>query len=122
MDKRAQGATNIEFTTVSPRTGLLSPPLSPAMGPPPDIKVFSPVDGQPSPPITSHGRNTSYNNYTPVGENIPPTDRHTSIALADQYLMKHQEQDARLKKFIRRFRFSIRSLSLGCRFIVQIIR
>lgn len=122
MDKPTPRATNAEFATVSPRTGLLSPPLTPEMDPPPEIKVSSPVDGPPSPPTTSHSRTTSYNNYTPVGENIPLTDRHMSIALADQYLMKHQEQDAKLKKFIRRFRFCIRSLSLGCRLIIRVIR
>lgn len=62
---------------------------------------------------------TSYSNYVPeLDEEYLLTERHDSVQkLADMEVESKQEKDQKLKKWVRRFRFVVRVLNLGCRFV-----
>jgi hypothetical protein len=46
------------------------------------------------------------------------TERHDSVQkLTDMEVESKQEKDQKLKKWVRRFRFVVRVLNLGCRFV-----
>jgi len=53
-----------------------------------------------------------------MDEEYPLTERHESVQkLADMEVEAKQEKDQKLKKWVRRFRFVVRVLNLGCRFV-----
>lgn len=55
-----------------------------------------------------------------MDEEYPLTERHESVlTLADDEVQAKQEKDKKLKKWIRRFRFMVRVLNLGCRFVAS---
>ena len=62
---------------------------------------------------------TSYSNYVhEMDEEYLLTERHDSVQkLADMEVESKQEKDQKLKKWVRRFRFVVRVLNLGCRFV-----
>jgi hypothetical protein len=61
---------------------------------------------------------TSYSNYVPeTDEEYLLTERHDSVQqLVEMEVESKQEKDQKLKKWVRRFRFVVRVLNLGCRF------
>jgi len=53
-----------------------------------------------------------------MDEEYPLTECHESVQkLADMEVEWNQERDQKLKKWVRRFRFVVRVLNLGCRFV-----
>jgi|SRR5277367_4315670 len=62
---------------------------------------------------------TSYRSYVPeMDEEYPLTECHESVQkLGDMDVEWNQERDQKLKKWVRRFRFVVRVLNLGCRFV-----
>lgn len=102
-------------------TQLQSPPQTPPFS---KVKQWTrPVEQPLSPALTFRtdsycDRPTSYRSYTyETDDNYPLAERYTtdSIHLADQNVQRNLERDGRLKKSIRRFRFIVRVLNLGCR-------
>ena len=56
-----------------------------------------------------------------MDEEYPLTGRHDSVIdLANSEVKAKQEKDQKLKKWIRRFRFVVRVLDLGCRFVARL--
>ena len=108
------------------RIGILSPPRTPtpvqginpriAVSPPINVPAPSPLMSIRTDPYSKRDRAPSYNYYITVNENNGLLiDRHMWMEMADSALDKRQESDAKLKKYIRRIRFAVRSLNLGCR-------
>ena len=103
---------------------LLTPPLTPS-----DQK-WNPQKEYPLIPA-SNGKSdlylhepTSYKSYAPeIDESYPLHNRSptTPLQLAELNVQKKQERDTKLKKHIRRFRFIVRALNLGCRYLSGLI-
>jgi hypothetical protein len=100
---------------------MLSPPLTP---PCQKTKDWAPPIEQPVSPVWSTKKDSylqlpiSYKNYVPdMDESYLLNDRLiSSLQLADQDVQSQQKRDQTWKKWIRRFRFVVRVLDLGCRF------
>ena len=103
-------------------SSLISPPL------PPSYKTIkdatTPRTGPPSPAFSYKTdsylrRPTSYKDYTSeMGESYPLADTPplTPLQVAERDLQIRAKSDDKLKRFVRRFRFAVRTFDLGCRY------
>jgi hypothetical protein len=103
---------------------LLSPPLTPSFS---KLKegTTNTTRLPPSPALSFRTdsylqRAASYRNYgSEMDESYPLTDHRpyaTPLQVADLDVRTRREKDEKLKTHIRRFRFIVRALNLGCRF------
>jgi hypothetical protein len=118
--------TELDPFFTNQRTQLLSPPQTPSF---PKVKEWAtPVEQPLSPALTYRtdsyrDRPTSYRSYThEMDDSYPLAERYRteSIHVADQNVQRNLERDESLKKNIRRFRFVVRVLNLGCRLALKI--
>jgi hypothetical protein len=93
---------------------MLSPPLTP---PYQKTKDWTPSIEQPPSPAWSTKKDSYLRLPTSHNNRVPDMDESmSSLQLADQYVQSRQKRDQTWKKWIRRFRFVVRVLDLGCRF------
>jgi hypothetical protein len=100
-------------------------PISPSI--PSYQRAWNPPDSGASSPALNFKREppsrpVSYRSYVDYDEEYPLTNMDGAVYQADAELERNAKWDERLKKHIRRFRFVVRLLNLGCRYCFLIRR